>query len=388
MSSLSFIHIDDPDTFLCAIGFQCGSIHETPNISGISHLLEHIIFRSHKDIFFNHLQKSGILYNGVTGKDYTMYYAASTMNEAISTLKVFQKITHSFKVSKSDFEKERKIVLEELAMFATSSNNIFKLIHKGTPYASSVIGTIKSLKNITFQQIEEYYNMHYTYPVTLVICHKKWEKRLRKHVNPPYTRPIPLLLDFNINRGLTVNEKLIETICKHEKYDYGIISFMGYPASDSKNMMCHFIAFVLRRLLFYELRVKRALVYMVSCIYKSFLHTGYFMIRFNTNSGETENILDLIHSIIAKLKRDGISQKQFDEAFQAFKKRTSVQKNTIHINLIQEEMLNLLYNTNKDVSLIAIDGFKEMCQSIFTSNRCAFILRSRKHLPYRLKNLF
>lgn len=388
MSSLTFIHLDDPNIFLCSIGFQCGSIHETPQNSGISHLLEHIIFRSHNEIFMSHLEKTGIVYNGITGKDYTLYYAASAIKEAIPTLKIFQTITNSFKVSKTNFEKEKKIVLEELAMFGSSSNNIIKLIHKGTPYESSVIGTAKSIKNITFQEIEEFYNMHYKYPVTLVICHKKWENKIRKYANPPYTRSIPLLLDFNINRQLTPNEKILQTMCKHEKYDYCVIAYMGYPSSDPRNMMCQFIAFVLRKLLFYELRVKRALVYMVSCGYKSFLHTGYFMIKFNTNSGETEIMLNLIENVISKLKRDGITTESFNEALSAFNKRTKIAKNTGYIQLIQNEMLNILYNRNNDISTITIDKFKEMCQNIFASNRCAFIFNTRKYLPNRLKKLF
>jgi zinc protease len=166
---------------------KTGSIHENDEISGISHFLEHLMFKgtpTHAAGDFDRiLEAKGAIVNAATWKDYTFYYVTlpkGKNNEDFElvvdlhadmmlnpTLPEFE-IGPTFDVNGDAPEKrERYVVIEEIRMredqpWTKVYNALNKAMYKVHPYKRDVIGTADIISQVPRDTIMEYYRNWYT----------------------------------------------------------------------------------------------------------------------------------------------------------------------------------------------------------------------------------
>lgn len=384
--SPKFISVENPKQFICMFAVPCGSIHESEQHSGISHLVEHILFRTQN--VMEQMIENGIIYNAYTGQDYTIYFSTCDAKYCVPTFKNLQKVVHTFDVSKASFEKERKIVIEELAIsYNNPFTDIFSIIHKNTPYFSSILGTRDTLNNITFNDIKAYYNQHYSPEsiLSLVVCHPKWEARIKQaSLTSTPVLYSPHHMDFNINRVLDKEHRLV--LKTKTDYEVGNIAFLGYPSSSPKNMMCIFAAYILNLQMFDILREKKASVYTAGCFYTGMMHTGFFNLRFKTQSSNINEILQIIGKQLQWLKR--ISKYNFDEKLRTFVRRQDAINSEINVTNALSHMEDILYSKNADISTINYSDFKILCKTVFSKNKCSFVFKKNPSTFIKSNQLF
>lgn len=373
---MQVIHVENQNQFIGVMGVPCGAIHEPKHLSGISHLLEHMLFKS-KGIVKN-MTNNGILYNAHTSHDYTLFFVICDAKYSLQAFKFLKNIVSVFSVTPSDFEKEKKVVLEELAL-VTSFSTLSHYLHKGTPYESRVIGNKHTLEQITLKDVKNYYEKHYTNISTLVMCHPKWEKSLRKE-DLSHSKPDFHYMNFNTNRVL--DSRIVRRKSKDEVATSSI-GFLGYPASDPQNMTCEFAAYILNKYLFEILREKHGYVYSASCKYFGMMYIGYFKIKFYA-SGNSEQILKIIGRGLKYIK--SISKDDWDKEYESFKKYLATLDSIQNINLALRYMHDMLYHRNTELNL-EYNSFIKTTKKIFVKEKCAFIIRKEKSFQKGLKTL-
>ncbi|GGP21390.1 peptidase M16 [Thermocladium modestius] len=103
-----------------AVGVGVGSIYEEPHMRGISHLLEHMMFKSNKWISGEELDMTieglGGMANAFTGRDYTIYVFEVLSESAPSLIDVICKMMLNDKYSEDEFLSERDVVLSEIQL--------------------------------------------------------------------------------------------------------------------------------------------------------------------------------------------------------------------------------------------------------------------------------
>jgi len=151
-----------------AIGFPAGGRNENAKVSGISHYLEHMVFKGTKTVksIDTAFERVGASSNAVTGVDATVYLAECPKENALKTLKMWLQFLSEASIDPQEFERERGVILSEY--FLTEDNPDFLVdknatlsLFRGHPLASTVIGTEDTIKGISHRDMMEYFHFWY-----------------------------------------------------------------------------------------------------------------------------------------------------------------------------------------------------------------------------------
>lgn len=153
------------------VGFfvRTGSRDETPDVSGVSHFLEHMAFkgtetRSPDDI--NRLfDEIGAKYNAYTTEEHTVYHAAILPEYLEPCIDVLGDLLRPT-LRQEDFDTERSVILEEIGMYADSPtwSAYDKVTHNffaGHPLGNSILGSKESIEALRLESMQAYHKQRY-----------------------------------------------------------------------------------------------------------------------------------------------------------------------------------------------------------------------------------
>jgi predicted Zn-dependent peptidase len=154
----------------CVVTVKTGSAHEDYGNSGVSHMLEHLLFngtgKRTQEALYKETDFYGIYNNAHTDADYTNYIVLAEKTHADKALDIQSDMLFNSIFPEDKFEKEKGIILNEIARDMSEpsffENQIFNLrFFGGTAYNLPVIGTPETIKNMTRGQVIEYYKRYY-----------------------------------------------------------------------------------------------------------------------------------------------------------------------------------------------------------------------------------
>jgi zinc protease len=149
---------------------HAGSAYETPDIAGISHLLEHMVFKGTDKRgpgeTARQIESVGGSLNAATSFDYTVYYVEVPETQWKLGMDVVTDMAFHQTIDPKELESEKKVVLEELERGEdTPTSKLFKtlqsMVWKDTSYEWPIIGTRETVSGITRPQIKQYIANHY-----------------------------------------------------------------------------------------------------------------------------------------------------------------------------------------------------------------------------------
>jgi len=175
------IFVKSPDlSFLNISAFiKSGSVYESKNNNGISHFIEHMLFRGTKKYpnyksLFDVLDRYGIDLSAMTSKQYTHISLNLNHKDVEIGINLLSEILLSPKFDKESIENVKKVIIEEIRNSNISPFKKFikkanKLLFKDTALALGTIGTINNIKKFDQQTIIKYWKKHYS-ANNIVIC--------------------------------------------------------------------------------------------------------------------------------------------------------------------------------------------------------------------------
>lgn len=149
---------------------HAGSAYEAAKQAGISHQLEHMVFKGTekrpKGAVAADVEKAGGYLNAATSFDYTMYLTDMPADQWALGLDVLKDMAFHPSLDPQELESEKKVVLAELQRGEDSpGNRLFKRIQAralaGTPYERPIIGYPETIKDYTVEGIRAYIAEHY-----------------------------------------------------------------------------------------------------------------------------------------------------------------------------------------------------------------------------------
>src|SRR3989338_8730563 len=157
---------------------RTGSKYETKNINGISHFLEHMMFKGTvkrpgtMDIA-RELDSIGAEYNAFTGKEYTGYYAKASVSKLDIGLDVVFDIFLNSKFDEKEIAIEKGVIVEEINMYKDLPQrhvgDLFEqLLYGDQPAGWSIAGEKETVVNLKRDQFVNYFNTHYIAENTIV----------------------------------------------------------------------------------------------------------------------------------------------------------------------------------------------------------------------------
>lgn len=159
------------DVHSVGFGFyvKAGARDESPEISGVSHFLEHMAFKgtdrfSAEDV--NRIfDEVGADYNAMTGEESTVFYAATLPEYLPQTFEVQAGILFPT-LRQEDFDVEKKVIIEEIGMYedqpaSVAYDRAMQLHFEGHPLGQSILGSVDSVSALTSDQMRHYHAEHY-----------------------------------------------------------------------------------------------------------------------------------------------------------------------------------------------------------------------------------
>lgn len=167
------VWLDPLDTVRSAsmgIWVGSGSRYENRENAGVSHFIEHMLFkgtekRSALDIA-EQMDEIGGAVNAFTTKEYTCFYARALDYHVNTAFEILCDMLTSSKLSQSDVETERGVILEEIGMYEDSpedvcADELHAGVWKGNMLASNILGTRDNIKKMTSDDLRSYMNKMY-----------------------------------------------------------------------------------------------------------------------------------------------------------------------------------------------------------------------------------
>ena len=301
-----------------AIWVLSGTRDETPNEAGISHFLEHLVFKGTKTRSAFQLAKSleelGGELNAYTTREYTVYHALVLKDHWSIALDVLCDLVQNMDLKKNDLEVERSVILQEIAMGEDSLEELiydlyFEEAYGANPLGRPILGTNESIAAMNMKMIRHRYERNYSGPNLIVaaagdIEHQDFvlevDKLLKKKKKTK----------FKTSRTKPKHIAIRETV---EKPGEQLHLLMGLPAPSFDDKY-RFEAFIVNALLgggmtsklYQQVREKKGLVYSIYSSLNTFVDCGLISIYAACDPKNMKSVMRTIQREVINLKKRGI----------------------------------------------------------------------------------
>ncbi len=178
-NGLTILGEDSPASHSFAAGLFVftGSRDETPTLNGVSHFLEHMMFKGSARLDWQAMNRvfdeMGARYNAFTTQEMTAYYG-NVLPQFTSQLLGHLRELFEPAIRKEDFDTEKKVILEEIAMYEDEpSQRVYEKLMEAHfsphPLGMSIIGTPPTITAMTHTQMADYFKEHYV-PGNMVLA--------------------------------------------------------------------------------------------------------------------------------------------------------------------------------------------------------------------------
>ena len=302
---------------------RTGSRDEEPAQAGVSHFLEHLLFKGTKrhsaieiaEIF----DGMGASINAATSKESTQLHARLLDTH---TEEAFDLLAEMFLApTYPEVDSERQVVLEEIAMYedepSDKVHDVLDLaVFGGHPLGRRVIGEAKVISSIPVPEIDAYHRARYTAPNIVIAAagnveHEAIAKLAERHLSPPPASGAGPALEPPATDGAQVGFQRKDT----EQYH---VCFGG-PGIDRGDERRYALAILdavfggsTSSRLFREIREKRGLAYAVGSYTQQFVDGGLIGVYVGTREDNVAEACEIIGSELAQLHAEGITDEELD----------------------------------------------------------------------------
>ncbi len=186
-NGLTVIAEINPAVYSAAAGFfvRTGARDETADVSGVSHFLEHMVFKGYRDYSSDDVNRMfdeiGAKNNAQTSEEVTLYYAAVLPEFLPPAFEILAGLIRPA-LRESDFETERGVILNEIKMYEDQPSSVayetaMKTHFGGHPLGQMILGTIDSISALKCEQMRQYHRQHYSAGnITVAVAgNTRWE---------------------------------------------------------------------------------------------------------------------------------------------------------------------------------------------------------------------
>lgn len=315
------------------IWVQSGSRYENSENNGISHFLEHMLFKgtetlSAKDIADQFDSIGGII-NGFTSKEATCYYSKTLDEHFDESFEVLVDMVQNYSLNPAMIEKEKKVVAEEISMYADSPEDFVhdmmeREMWKNDPLGYPVIGTRESLASIDRAMLIDYAQQRMSSNNTVIAVAGNFNEKtvvqtVTKHFNDREKADKIKQSAFEKPKFYPSNNRYKKDI----EQTYISIGFEseGYGGPNRYALMAAttILGGGMSSRLFQNLREDKGLVYSVGAINQSYSNAGIINIYAGTGEKEMDQALECIKKEVDNIRQSGVTDEEVNRAREQIK---------------------------------------------------------------------
>jgi predicted Zn-dependent peptidase len=351
-----------PSVRSIALGFwiRSGSRDEPVEQAGISHFLEHLLFKGTERFSSREIDEvfdtMGAEVNAGTGKETTSVYSRFLDRHLEHAFDVLQDMV--LRPAYPDVDSERQVVIEEIAMYEDEPSDKVHDVLSGAifgdhPLGRPIIGTADVISSVPVPTISDWHDRRYT-GANIVIAaagnleHDAVVEMVSKAV----------AVDGAAAKAATASPNGVTPVLRfHEKETEQYHLCMGgpgIPRGDERRFALRVLDTILggstSSRLFQEVREKRGLAYAVFSYASHYLDSGQVALYVGTRPENVGEAMDVIGTELARLQADGVSEEELERARENVKGRTvlSMESTLTRMNRLGSSIL-------MDVPLLSVD---------------------------------
>ncbi|MBI4276441.1 insulinase family protein, partial [Candidatus Uhrbacteria bacterium] len=313
--------------------FPVGSRYEKKVVNGVSHFLEHMMFKGTKkrpdtQTISRELDRVGAEFNAYTSKDHTGYYVKITHDRLEHALDITSDMLYNSLFKQEEITREKNVVIEEIHMYEDNPmmhiDDIFEeLLFGATPLGWQISGSRETVAGLPREAIVKHFKTFYRpKDMVLAIGGRFDEVLARKLIEKYYVVsghkfgiPTKALRVTAGSRGPRVRLQFKETQQVHLQ-----LGVRAYPYRDPRlpalNLLNVILGGNMSSRLFINIRERHGLCYYIRSGVGSFHDTGVFGVQAGLDKGRIRDAIKLIVAELTRMREKGVTEKELYDAKQ------------------------------------------------------------------------
>jgi len=313
------------------IWVRAGSSDESDDVSGVSHFIEHMMFkgtekRSARQIAED-ADRIGGISNAFTGREATCYYMKTLSSNIYDGAEILLDMVASSVFDEDEMNKERQVILEEIKMVRDAPDDdvmdiISELVASGNPIGKSILGTPESLAGIDREKMVAYYENEYSRDSIVVAVSGNFDpdrlaaqfeeglKCLKESKDAPDMEKKPYETDFRV-KVKDIEQTHICMACPSISLgddDYYAMVLLNSIFGGSMSSR-----------IFQNIREEKGLAYSVASMNVLASKSGFFNIYAGVAHENAPKAIEAIKEELDSIRTDGVSDEELAMAKQQVK---------------------------------------------------------------------
>ncbi len=322
----------DTKSITTMVMYPVGSRYESEKMAGVSHYVEHLMFKGTKKrkntlILTREIDRLGAAYNAFTGKEYTGYYIKTDANYAEISFDILSDMLFHSTFDAKEMEREKHVIVEEIRMYNDNPlmniDNIFEdVLYAGCPLGRDIAGTEKHVLGYKRKDVLAFRNRYYDPSnMTIVVAgaiNEKTTSMVKKFFGSVRSSKKPSTHFKPYTFGPRDKQSRIAVQYKKTDQAQLMLGFQGFKYGHNNNAVLSVLNTVLggsmSSRLFIRIRERLGLAYTVRSGADYFRDTGYSYVRAGLDAKNINKAIKEIKKEISKIIEKGITAQELRDA--------------------------------------------------------------------------
>ncbi len=366
---------------------RAGAIYESPDLNGVSHFIEHMLFKGTKQYTARRIAETmdsiGGQINAFSAKEFTCFFAKVRDEHAEMVVSLLADMLTGSLFDENEIEREKNVVIEEIKMYEDAPDELIhdlfsQSLWKGHSIGQPILGTVESVSSLKRETIMEYYCKNYMASNILITAVGNFKipklcslvkKYFKFDGGAGFKAPKTAAPKYNIKKQ--VREKKVEQV-------HMVLGAPGISEIDTDRYKLYVLNSIfggsMSSRLFQEIRENRGLAYSIFSYATLYKAAGLFAVYAGCGYKDCELVTQLILDEIEKIKKNNITPVELKRAKEQLKgniilslesinsRMNRMGRNEIYFNrqiAIDEVLDNIDSVTENEVSSMAGKIFKK-----------------------------
>lgn len=359
-------HVPYVQSFSLGFWYNTGSCDETPETSGISHFLEHMLFkgtkrRSAKKIS-DEIESLGGYINAFTAKEHTCYYARGMASNFGKTFDVIADMIQYPLLKEKDIKNEIGVIMDELNDLNDNPDELVfdkfeELVFPGLPLGYPILGSESNVSSFNREMVVSHFDHHYTKGNLLIsasgnIKHEQLIKLAEKYIKK---ETVSAVIDRQYECEVVGSEHYI---AKETEQVYSILGTKSVGYNSGQRLPLNLLSFILGEgtssRLYQNIREKLGITYQINSFINFYRDASSFGIYFSTNTGSFDKAMKNIEKELTRFREKGINERELKRAKEYLKGSILLSLESTSNRMIR--MANLILNHGRIIPVEEVIG--------------------------------
>jgi len=310
------------------IWVKAGGRYESPENKGISHFIEHLLFKGSKKYSCRKIKESiegvGGSLNGFTSEELTCYLIKAPARYLDLSLDILSDMCVNPLLAPREIEKERGVILEEIKMYKDlPQSHVYELLDEllwpDQPLGGSVAGTADSVKGISRQGLLDFKRHHYTAPNIVVSAAGLFDpEKLKAGVEKAFSRLDPAPDNKFAPAQNRPDKPRMNTLDKPTEQTHLALGFHSIGRDHPKRYALTLLHIILganmSSRLFNQVREIRGLAYEIGTQAKYYADTGALIVHAGIDNNKVGPAIEVVLHELSAVREELVTGEEFRRA--------------------------------------------------------------------------